>query len=81
MAKIVNNSISFDEQEFMALYNASGTRQGLIDALEEMHGYLGPEDAELKAYTESCIEKLKAMTDEEYLGLDLDSVLDSDDGE
>ena len=36
MAKIVNNSISFDEQEFMALYNASGTRQGLIDALEEM---------------------------------------------
>ena len=81
MEKIVSNSISFDEQGFMALYNASGTRQGLIDALEEMHGYLGPEDAELKAYTESCIEKLKAMTDEEYLGLDLDSVLDSDDGE
>ena len=76
MAKIVNNSISFDEQEFMALYNASGTRQGLIDALEEMHGYLGPEDAELKAFTESCIEKLKAISDEEHLGLDLDSVLD-----
>ena len=56
MARIVNNSISFDEQEFMALYNASGTRQGLIDALEEMHGYLGPEDAELKAFTESCME-------------------------
>ena len=76
MAKIVNNSISFDEQEFMALYNASGTRQGLIDALEEMHGYLGPEDAELKAFTESCMEKLKAMSDAEYLGLELDSVLD-----
>ena len=45
MAKIVNNRISFDEQEFMALYNASGTRQGLIEALEEMHGYLGLEDA------------------------------------
>lgn len=74
MAKMVNNSISFDEQEFMALYNASGTRQGLIDALEEMRGYLGPEDAELKAYTESCVAKLKAMTDEEYRCMDLDSV-------
>jgi len=76
MAKIVNNSISFDEQEFMALYNTSGTRQGLIDALEEMHGYLGPEDAGLKAFTESCMEKLKAMSDAEYLGMELDSVLD-----
>ena len=76
MAKMVNNSISFDEQEFMALYNASGTRQGLIDALEEMHEYLGPDDAELKTFTESCIEKLTAMSDEEYRGMELDSVLD-----
>jgi len=76
MAKMVNNSISFDEQEFMALYNASGTRQGLIDALEEMRGYLGPDDAELKTFTDSCIEKLTAMSDEEYRGMELDSVLD-----
>lgn len=76
MAKIVNNSISFDEQEFMSLYNASGTRQGLIDALEEMRGYLGPDDAELKTFTDSCIEKLTAMSDEEYRGMELDSVLD-----
>lgn len=76
MAKMVNNSISFDEQEFMALYNASGTRQGLIDALEEMRGYLGPDDAELKTFTESCIEKLTAMSDEEYRDMELDSVLD-----
>lgn len=76
MAKIMNNSISFDEKEFMALYNASGTRQGLIDALEEMHEYLGPEDAELKAFTESCVAKLKAMTDAEYGGMDLSSELD-----
>lgn len=78
MAKMVNNSISFDEQEFMALYNASGTRQGLIDALEEMRGYLGPDDAELKAFTESCMEKLKAMSDEEYRNMELDSVLDGE---
>ena len=74
----MRNGITFDEQEFMALYNASGTRLGLIEALEEMHGYLGPEDAELKAFTESCLEKLKAMTDKEYRELDLESVLDSE---
>ena len=62
----------------MALYNASGTRQGLIDALEEMRGYLGPDDAELKTFTESCIEKLTAMSDEEYRGMELDSVLDAE---
>ena len=77
----MSRGITFDEQEFMALYNASGTRQGLIEALEEMRPHLGPEDAELKAFTESCIEKLNAMTDAEYLNLDLDSVLDADDGE
>ena len=77
----MSRGITFDEQEFMALYNASGTRQGLIEALEEMRPHLGPEDAELKAYTDSCLEKLNAMTDAEYLNLDLDSVLDNDDGE
>ena len=77
----MSRGITFDEQEFMAIYNASGTRQGLIGALEEMRPHLGPEDAELKAFTESCLEKLNAMTDAEYLNLDLDSVLDNDDGE
>ena len=74
----MKNGFTFEEQELMALYNASGTRQGLIDALEEMHPYLGPEDAELKANTESCLEKLKTMSDAEYLDLELDSVLDPD---
>ena len=76
MAKFENGNVTFDEQEFMALYNAAGTRQGLIDALAEMYEYLGPEDAELKAFTESCLEKLNAMTDEEYRGMDLNSDLD-----
>lgn len=70
--------ISTVNKEYYNAYNASGTRQGLIDALEEMHEYLGPdpEDQELKGFTESCIEKLKAMTDEEYRGTDLSSDLD-----
>ena len=80
MAKLTDAGISFDEQEFMALYNASGTRQGLIDALEEMRPYISAEETELKALTDSCIEQLNAMTDAEYLNLDLDSVRDHDDG-
>ena len=80
MAKLTDTGISFDEQEFMALYNASGTRQGLIDALEEMRPHISADEAELKALTDSCIEQLNAMTDAEYLNLDLDSVLDHDDG-
>ena len=80
MAKLTDAGISFDEQEFMALYNASGTRQGLIDALEEMRPHISAEEAELKALTDSCIEQLNAMTDAEYLNLNLDSVLDHDDG-
>ncbi len=78
MAKPTDTGISFDEQEFMALYNASGTRQGLIDALKEMRPYLSAEEAELKALTDSCIEQLNAITDAEYLNLDLDSVFDAD---
>ena len=78
MAKFTGNGISFDEQEFMALYNASGTRQGLIDELEEMRGYLGEEDKELRAFTDSCLEKLRAMSDDEYRGMELDSVLDGE---
>lgn len=77
----MSRGITFDEQEFLALYNSSGTRQGLIDALEEMRPHLGPEDAELAGYTDSWLNQLKAMTDEEYLNLNLESVFDADDGE
>ena len=76
----MSKGITFDEQEFLALYNSSGTRQGLIDALEEMRPHLGREDAELAGYTDSWLNQLKAMTDDEYLSLNLDSVLDYNDG-
>ena len=52
----MSKGITFDEQEFLALYNSSGTRQGLIDALEEMRPHLGPEDAELAGYTDSWLD-------------------------
>ena len=70
------NTLTYEEQQLMALYNSTGTRSGLIAALREMREYLGPEDADLRMLTDSAIEKLEAMTEEDYAALDL--VLDFD---
>ena len=37
-----------DEVSLMSIYNAAGTREGLIAALTEMQGYLDAEEAELR---------------------------------
>lgn len=63
--------LSYEEQQLMSLYNASGTRTGLIAELTEMRGYLTDEDSELQVLTDSSLEKLNAMTDAEYAALDL----------
>ena len=39
-----NNPFTHEEINLMSIYNAAGTREGLIAALTEMRGYL---DAEL----------------------------------
>ena len=65
------NTITYEEQQLMALYNSTGTRTGLIAALREMREYLDSEDANLRMLTDSAIEKLEAMSDEEYAALDL----------
>lgn len=69
------NTITFEEQELMSIYNASGTRKGLIKDLSEMREYLGPEDKELEPLTDSAINKLSSMSDADYEALDLSSIL------
>lgn len=64
------NHITYEEQQLMSLYN-TGTRQGLIDALTEMRGYLAADETELRELTDSAISKLTRMTDAEYDALDL----------
>lgn len=64
------NHITYEEQQLMSLYN-TGTRQGLIDALTEMRGYLAADETELRELTDSAISKLNRMTDAEYDALDL----------
>lgn len=63
--------ITYEEQQLMAIFNSTGSRQGLISDLEEMRGQLTAEDAELMELTDASLEKLRGMTDEEYGTLDL----------
>ena len=60
-----------DEVSLMSIYNAAGTREGLIAALTEMRGYLDAEEAELRDLTYSALAKLRDITDAEYAALDL----------
>ena len=62
-------SIEVTDQN-MSLYN-TGTRTGLIAALEEMRGYLAADETELRELTDSAIAKLRRMSDAEYDALDL----------
>ena len=71
-------NITYEEQQLMALYNAGGTRTGLIAALREMRGYLSDGEAELRTLTDSAIGKLEAMTDADYAALDLTPDFDAE---
>ena len=56
---------TIEEINLMCIYD-TGTRQGLMDALNAMLGDLLPEEAELRQLTENVLAKLNGMTDDEY---------------
>lgn len=64
------NTFTNDEMNLMCIYN-TGTREGLMDALVAMREYLEPEENELRELTDSALEKLEHITDEEYAELEL----------
>ena len=63
-------NFTFEEVNLMCIYN-TGTKEGLMDALSEMRGYLEPDEAELLALTDSTLEKLSSMGDMEFEALEL----------
>ena len=67
----MNTTITYEEQQLIAIYSSEGTRSGVIATLEAMRQELGSEDAELLALTDSAISKLRDMTDADFTGLDL----------
>ena len=47
----MNTTITYEEQQLMALYNGTGARAGLIAELVQMRGYLGDGEVDLRDLT------------------------------
>lgn len=65
------SKLTIEEQNLMCIYSGSCTRVGLISALEEMRGYLQPDEVELRELTDSTLAKLRRITDSGFEALDL----------
>ena len=63
-------NFTFEEMNLMCIYN-TGSRTGLIEALNEMRGHLEPDETELRELTDSALGKLQAMSDAEFSQLEL----------
>lgn len=61
---------TFEERNLICIYN-TGTRKGVINALEEMREDLEADETELLELTNSTIRKLNAMTDNAFEELEL----------
>jgi len=60
-----------DEMNLMSIYCAGSNRTGLMQKLTEMKRYLEKDETELLTLTESALEKLSKMSDEEFEKLEL----------
>ena len=63
---IINN----DEMNLMCIYD-TGSRTGLMNALSEMRKELSEDEVQLRELTDSTLNKLSAMSDEDYEKLEL----------
>lgn len=59
-----------DEMNLMCIYN-TGSRESLMRELREMRGYIGADQPELLAMTDSALQKLDKISDEEFTKLEL----------
>ena len=59
-----------DEMNLMCIYD-TGSRTGLISALSEMRKELDADEATLRELTDSVLNKLSAIPDEDYEKLEL----------
>ena len=59
-----------DEMNLMCIYD-TGSRTGLMNALSEMRKELSSDEVELRELTDSTLNKLSAMSDEDYEKLEL----------
>lgn len=66
-----------DEMNLMCIYD-TGNRTGLINALSEMRKELDADEAALRELTDSVLNKLSTMSDEDYAKLELYPDFDDD---
>ena len=59
-----------DEMNLMCIYD-TGSRTGLMNALSEMRKELSADEVEVRELTDSTLNKLAAMSDEDYAKLEL----------
>ena len=59
-----------DEMNLMCIYD-TGSRTGLMNALSEMRKELSTDEVELRELTDSTLNKLSAMSDEDYANMEL----------
>ncbi len=59
-----------DEMNLMCIYN-TGSRKSLMRELREMRGYIGADQPELLAMTDSALQKLEKISDVEFAELEL----------
>lgn len=59
-----------DEMNLMCIYD-TGSRTGLINALSEMRKELDVDEVMLRKMTDSVLNKLSAISDEDYEQLEL----------
>ena len=71
--------LTFEERNLVCIYSGDGTRLGTIATLEEMRGYLEPDETELLELTDSALSKLRGMDDAAFSGLDLIPDFDPED--
>ncbi len=67
----MNNILTFEETNLLCIYNKSGNRIEVIEALAKMRGQLSHEEPELRELTDSALSKLRSMTDDEFAALEL----------
>ena len=64
------NTFTFEETNLLCIYN-TGSRTGLIEALTDMRQELAPDDHQLRSLTDSVLDKLQNMTDDQFAQLEL----------
>lgn len=64
------NILTHDETNLLCIYQKK-TRVGTMDAIVVMQQYLENDETELKSMSDSLLDKLEKMSDEEFSELDV----------